>query len=71
MKNLGVSLDKKLFWKIHVDVKMKRTLTGYEMCRRTYSPTWGLWHYAVIWIYVAISGVASLEAKEALLPLLN
>ncbi|CAD7085101.1 unnamed protein product [Hermetia illucens] len=54
VKYLGVTLDKKLLWNKHVEVKMKRALTAYGLCRRTFASTWGLRPHVVMWIYVAI-----------------
>ena len=33
---------------------MKRALTAYGLCRRTFASTWGLRRHVVMWIYVAI-----------------
>ena len=54
MKYLGVHLDSKLNWKIHVDAQYQKAITSFYQVRRVTGKTWGLSPKVIRWIYTAI-----------------
>ncbi|XP_046145898.1 uncharacterized protein LOC123989236 [Osmia bicornis bicornis] len=54
VKYLGVTLDKKLTWKNHVNKQTQKAISTYWACRRMFGPTWELKPRMVRWIYQAI-----------------
>lgn len=51
VKYLGVTLDKELNWKKHVDHNITKALRVFGMCRSAYGKTWGLNPKVLRWIY--------------------
>ncbi|XP_018303554.1 uncharacterized protein [Mycetomoellerius zeteki] len=54
VKYLGIVLDKRLNWKLHLESVCKKASTYFWMCRRTFGQTWGLQPDRVIWLYSAV-----------------
>ncbi|XP_011698268.1 PREDICTED: uncharacterized protein LOC105456144 [Wasmannia auropunctata] len=54
VKYLGVILDKRLNWKLHLEAVCKKACTYFWMCRRTFGQTWGLQPDRVFWVYTAV-----------------
>ncbi|XP_018314104.1 uncharacterized protein [Mycetomoellerius zeteki] len=54
VKYLGIVLDKRLNWKLHLESMCKKTSTYFWMCRRTFGQTWGLQPDRVFWLYSAV-----------------
>jgi len=54
VKYLGVILDSKLNWSIHIDVKCNKALISLNQLRRSIGKTWGLTPRTTRWIYTAI-----------------
>ena len=54
VKYLGVHLDSKLNWKIHVDSRYQKAITSFYHVRRVTGKTWGLSPKVIRWIYTAI-----------------
>lgn len=54
VKYLGVTIDPKLSWKYHLEVKRKQFYTSLWACRRAMGLTWGIKPKVALWIYRAI-----------------
>ncbi len=53
-KFLGLILDKKLNWKLHIEEKINKATKIYWQCRRAFGKTWGLKPKVVMWLYKSI-----------------
>ncbi|XP_061729791.1 uncharacterized protein LOC133534609 [Cydia pomonella] len=51
VKYLGVTLDKELNWRKHVELTTTKALRVFGMCRTAYGKTWGLNPKVLRWIY--------------------
>ena len=54
VKYLGVILDSKLNWKVHVDAKCQKALVAFYQLRRVTGKTWGYSPKIVHWIYTMV-----------------
>ena len=54
VKYLGVILDPKLTWKLHVDAKCNKALISMYQLRRSVGKTWGITPKITWWMYTAI-----------------
>jgi hypothetical protein len=54
VKYLGVMLDPKLTFKVHLERRVQKATMILWQCRRTFSRTWGLTPKMVNWIYTSI-----------------
>ncbi|XP_018374158.1 PREDICTED: uncharacterized protein LOC108768275 [Trachymyrmex cornetzi] len=54
VRYLGVILDKRLNWKLHLEAVCRKACTYFWMCRRTLGQTWGLQPDRVLWLYSAV-----------------
>ena len=54
IKYLGVILDSKLNWRVHVDAKYKKALAALYQLRRVAGKTWGTTPKVTHWIYTAV-----------------
>lgn len=54
VKYLGVILDCKLTWKLHVENRVQKAIAVFWACRRTFGKTWGLKPRITYWIYKAM-----------------
>jgi len=53
-KHLGVILDPKLSWKLHVDAKCNKALAAFYQVRNATGKPWGTSPKVVHWIYMAV-----------------
>ncbi|XP_053968462.1 uncharacterized protein LOC128869891 [Anastrepha ludens] len=51
---LGLTLDRKLSWKLNVQERIKKAATALYSCKRTVGLKWGLAPKIVHWLYTAI-----------------
>jgi hypothetical protein len=51
---LGVTMDSRLTWREHVNIKVKKKHNSFWACRRSFGATWGLRPKVVYWLYVSI-----------------
>ena len=54
LKYLGVILDPKLSWELHIDAKCDRALISLHQLRRSVGKTWGISRKIAQWMYIAI-----------------
>jgi ribonuclease HI len=54
VKFLGVHLDKKLTWNVHVKAKCQRAIAALWQCRRALGKTWGITPRTARWLYTSI-----------------
>jgi hypothetical protein len=54
VKYLGVILDEKLNWNIHIDHRMQKATITFWQCRRAIGKTWELKPKVVHWIYTLV-----------------
>jgi ribonuclease HI len=53
-KFLGVTLDEKLNWNVHIESKVKKATMAFWQCRRIVGRSWGLSPKIVHWMYGAV-----------------
>jgi ribonuclease HI len=54
VKYLGVILDRKLTWNIHLDRQIERATNSLWICRKLLGKQWGLKPKLALWIYTAM-----------------
>ena len=54
IKYLGITIDKKLTWNIHIENIYQKANIALARCKRAVSTTWGLTLKAAYWIYTAV-----------------
>lgn len=54
VKYLGVTIDCRLTWIIHMNDKINKAIGIFWMCRNSFGRNWGLSPRAIWWIYTAV-----------------
>ena len=54
VKYLGVILDNKLTWIVHLEEKLNKAIGIFWLCRNAFGRNWGLSPKAIWWIYTAV-----------------
>lgn len=54
VKYLGIVLDSKLSWRLHVEARCAKATTALFLCRRAVGRAWGLQPRAMLWIYEVV-----------------
>ena len=54
MKYLGITLDRRLNWNMHLQRQVERTSIALGQCCRAVGKTWGLTPKTAMWIYTAV-----------------
>ena len=54
VKYLGVTLDCKLNWASHIDIKTKKACIAFCQCRRLVGKKWGLNPKITLWLYTTV-----------------
>ena len=66
VKYLGVILDPKLNWKLHVDAKCTKALTAFCILRRMAGMTWSLSPWVIMWLYAAVIRLCSCRLVDTI-----
>lgn len=54
VKYLGVTLDRKLLWKEHLEIQCRKFASHFWVCRRTFGLSWGIRPGIIYWLYCAV-----------------